>query len=73
MISHDELRSFVGKKGDLPAGRNRDGGYDLTVRVQVKDARTTYGHIDLLVTPLAGAGEKWVRRSNMTVDGMEQP
>lgn len=64
----EELDSYIGVKGNLPVGRNRAGGYDLTVRVIVRDVRLAFGRIDLLVEPLAGTGSKWVNQANIELD-----
>lgn len=39
----------------------------LDVNVKIVDARTRFGHLDLLVTPLHGAGERWVERKNLQI------
>ena len=33
---------------------------DMTVYVTIKSARRRFGHIDFLVTPIQGGGEKWL-------------
>jgi hypothetical protein len=33
---------------------------DLQISVNVVEARLRFGHLDLLVTPVAGTGERWV-------------
>jgi hypothetical protein len=40
---------------------------DLVVKSFVKDARVRYGHLDLLITPIDGSGEKWVERKNVVI------
>jgi hypothetical protein len=40
---------------------------DLVVKAFVKDARVRYGHLDLLITPINGSGEKWVERKNVVI------
>lgn len=50
---------------DLAAYRDRVGTLavdNLTVDVKITDARMRYGHLDLLVTPIAGNGERWVEQ-----------
>jgi hypothetical protein len=39
---------------------------DLTVGVNITDARVRFGHIDLLVEPINGSGEKWVEKHRVT-------
>lgn len=39
----------------------------LTVDVQVRDVRFRYGHIDVLVTPLSGSGDKWILADRITL------
>jgi hypothetical protein len=38
---------------------------DLEFPVIVTSARYRYGHLDLLVTPVGGAGSRWVQRTNV--------
>lgn len=57
-------------KPDLDSLRDRSGIMvmnDLTIEVKITDARNRYGHLDLLVTPVAGSGEKWVEHHRVTV------
>ncbi len=39
----------------------------LTFHVTVKNARIRFGHLDLLVSPATGAGEKWVEQHKVTL------
>ena len=39
---------------------------DLWMRVQVRDARSSYGNLHFLVVPVAGTGEQWVAESRCT-------
>lgn len=39
----------------------------LSIAVRIIDARRRYGHLDLKVTPLKGAGETWVERKNIVI------
>lgn len=50
--------TYVGKYGRVVAG-------GFTIHVKIKDARSAYGRVDLLVTPMAGAGDKWVRATSI--------
>ena len=40
----------------------------LNVKVEITDARTRFGHLDLLVQPRAGTGIRWVERKNLVID-----
>jgi hypothetical protein len=40
----------------------------LVIEVQIIGARQRYGHLDLLCTPLAGRGERWIERKNLTIN-----
>ena len=54
-----------GPTPDLATYRDRQGFIkvdDLRVEVKVTDARLRFGHLDLLVTPVAGSGERWVEQ-----------
>lgn len=46
-------------------GRIEDNG--LTFDVRVNQARVRFGHLDLLCTPLAGDGERWVEYKNIVL------
>jgi hypothetical protein len=70
-FTHEELQSFVGQKGDLPVGKDRNGHYNLTIRVIVRDAREAYGRVDLLVEPMYGTGTMWVSRHTVSLDAAE--
>lgn len=39
----------------------------LTIDVRVVDARRRYGHLDLLVVPKSGSGERWTERKNIVL------
>lgn len=39
----------------------------LNIEVRVVDARRRYGHLDLLVVPKAGSGERWTERKNIVL------
>lgn len=45
--------TYVNRYGRLEA----DG---FRFNVKIKDVRNRYGNLDVLVTPMAGDGEKWV-------------
>ena len=38
----------------------------LSFMVRVKAVRNRFGHIDALVSPVAGSGEKWVQASRLS-------
>jgi hypothetical protein len=48
----------------VPAKYTIDG---LDIEVTIKDARTRFGHLDLLISPTSGTGEKWVERKNLEI------
>lgn len=37
----------------------------LSVAVRVLDARSNFGRVDVLVTPIAGSGERWIDLSRL--------
>jgi hypothetical protein len=41
----------------------------MVVDVTIVDARPSFGRIDYLVTPAAGAGEAWVDSTKVELDG----
>ena len=50
------------------------GGQRLSVPSRVLDVRSEHGPVDILVTPLWGSGEKWVRSWTETgIDAKELP
>ena len=60
---NDIINAEKAKTIDLNNYRNQTGTVTidgLTVTVTVKDARIRFGHLDLLITPVNGAGEKWM-------------
>jgi len=40
---------------------------DLDVEVVIADARLRFGHLDLLVRPVAGKGERWVEQHRIAL------
>lgn len=56
-----DLQAYVGQTGRLAL----DG---LTVQIKVTDARVRFGHVDLLLTPVAGDGTRWVQSDRVTLD-----
>lgn len=65
-----ELIRVIGKTGLLAGRRNALGRQiELNVSVRITDVRNTrFGHIDYLVTPIAGEGEVWVDSERVTLD-----
>lgn len=59
-----EPDSYKGRSGTIQV---TDKAGTLIVGVQVKDARLRFGHLDLLVTPTHGVGEKWVESHKVTL------
>lgn len=55
-----DLSAYIGLYADFSVG-------GLAVKTIIRDARTRFGHLDLLITPIAGTGEKWVERKNLTL------
>jgi hypothetical protein len=56
------------KKLDLNTYRDTKGTFSidgLTVGVNIKEARVRFGHIDLLVTPIDGFGERWIESTRI--------
>lgn len=56
-----DLDAYIGLNAAYKATDN------LTVGVVIKDARTRFGHLDLLVSPRDGMGKQWVERKNLTI------
>ncbi len=57
-------------KPDLDSYRDKTGMIavdDLLVEVKITDARLRFGHLDLLVTPVSGSGERWVEQHRISV------
>lgn len=57
-----ELEAFVGRVGRWYAGNG------LYFRVRIVDARENWGRIDFQVTPLDGAGERWIADHTVTIE-----
>ena len=53
-----DFDAYCGLSGSILHG-------ELRIDVEVVDARQRYGHLDLLVTPIAGDGSRWVERKNV--------
>lgn len=62
-MSTEFITADIAKSLDLDEYANRVGSIDLdglTIGVVVKQARVRFGHLDLLVTPREGSGERWI-------------
>ncbi len=46
---------------------------DLDFGVTILDSRQRFGHLDLLVTPANGAGDRWVEFKNLTIHNDPAP
>jgi hypothetical protein len=57
----NELTELIGRIAEY-----RDGT-GLTVKVQVLDVKSVYGHEKLLIAPLEGSGQKWVNLPKITL------
>ena len=49
-----ELAQYIGKKGSYQIG-------DLSIQVEVLDAKVSYGQTRYLITPVSGEGSRWVQ------------
>lgn len=59
-----------GEAPDLNTYKDRFGTIavdDLSVEVRIADARLRFGHLDLLVTPVAGSGQRWVEQHRVQI------
>ncbi len=63
-MSASELIKLVGQKtgNKDTAGLNIEG---LTVHVRLLDVKQVFGRVDVLVTPVNGAGQKWVQSDKL--------
>ena len=57
-----DLQSYENKEGLISIN-------ELAVGVTIKSARIRFGHLDLLVTPVTGSGEKWMESHRVQVVG----
>lgn len=64
-----KLAKLVGKNG---VARLVAGSTTLQVEVEIRDARSAFGRLDVLVRPIAGEGEAWVSLDSVTVDEEEE-
>jgi hypothetical protein len=56
-----DYKAYCGLTGSIKAN-------GLTINVRIVDARRRYGHLDLQVTPIDGAGTVWVERKNIVIN-----
>lgn len=63
-----ELRASIGQQVHWKQGK-------LSVLMDVLDARTMYGRIDILIQPVSGAGQQWVSADSCETvkPSVEQP
>jgi hypothetical protein len=67
------MKIYTPKEGgapDLNAYRDKVGTLavdDLRVQVRITDARLRFGHLDLLVTPVSGTGERWIEQHRVQI------
>ena len=60
-MTASELARLIGHEATISS----DG---LQVRVRILDGRTAYGREDLLVTPVAGEGQRWVSAERVRLE-----
>lgn len=65
---HSRSEGFVRRSGTI-AGPDLSRADGARVRVQVADTRTNFGRTDVLIRPVEGDGEAWVRADKVEVDG----
>ena len=65
VATSQELAAFVGQTGRIDLN-------GLSIQVKVQDARLRFGHIDLLLTPEAGDGQRWVEAKGVRLDATAQ-
>lgn len=56
-----DLDSYEGRTGKLSFD-------DLSFSVKIIKARLRFGHLDLLVSPATGEGERWVEQHRVSLD-----
>lgn len=66
-MSAAELARFIGKKGLARLVASHAVSGVVKVPVIVKDARSMFGRVDLLVTPVGGEGEVWMDAAGVTL------
>lgn len=69
-MAQTEIQRQPNGRPDFDWYKGKRGSVDvegLLVDVHVTDARTRYGHLDLLVEPVAGTGERWLEHHNVSL------
>ena len=66
MATAVEMAAKVGRSGRVPVTLGRDT--EVLMPVSVKDAKTIFGRLQLLVVPIGGSGEAWVSADRVTLD-----
>ena len=59
---------------DLDSYANRIGQFvsdGLSFQVKVVKARLRFGHLDLLIVPAVGSGERWVEQHRVALDPVQ--
>jgi len=59
-----DFDAYIGLTASFPVGQ---GNSLITVQVKIVGARTRYGHLDLNIAPIAGAGTRWVEYKNLMI------
>lgn len=70
-IMTEFINAEKAKTIDLTEYQNRTGTISLdglVVGIKIQDARVRFGHLDLLVTPINGGGNKWIESRRISVD-----
>lgn len=68
-----ELSKYEGRTGlaTITPGvgkKKSEAGATLQIPVKILDARSMFGRIEVLITPVGGKGERWVTRKTVTLD-----
>lgn len=63
-LSAKDLTKFVGRTGTMPIGL-------LRIPVEIVDARSRYGSIDVQVIPVGGQGSQWITAARVKLDPKE--
>lgn len=63
-----ELTGLIGREGDMVVAWSPRTRAGLTIRIRVTDARSNYGNVQYLVTPVAGGGQAWVESRRVELE-----
>lgn len=66
-MSGAALARFIGKEGLARLVASTNGKGSVLVPVKVKDARSVFGRVDVLVSPIGGEGELWMDAERLTL------